>query len=128
MFRIKETMWANIFPLVIIGKFFLFASIISGLFFFIADEITTIVAFFKFCFFCPIKIFIPSFFNLSTFLFEFKSLPCTLNPFPFIIKESPLIPIPPIPTKWTISVFANSIFIYYIQYFLININPSILVI
>ena len=58
-----------------------------------------------------IKIFILSFFNLSIFLFKTKSLPWTLNPFPFIIKESPLIPIPPIPTKCTISVFANSIFI-----------------
>ena len=35
-------------PLLIIGIFFFLASINSGLFFFIADETTTIVAFFKF--------------------------------------------------------------------------------
>ena len=40
-----------ILPLVIMGKFFLFASIISGLFFLIAEEITTIVAFLTLFFF-----------------------------------------------------------------------------
>ena len=121
-------MCASISPLVIIGNFFLLASFISGLFFLIAEEITTIVAVLRFCFLCPINILIFSFFNLSIFLFKDKSLPCTLNPFPFIMRESPLIPIPPIPIKWIISVFANSIFIYNIYYFLINTNPSILII
>ena len=112
IFFIRDTICANILPLLIIGKFFLFASIISGLFFFIAEDTTTIVASLRFCFFCPIKILIFSFLSLSTFLFRLKSLPWTLKPLPFIIKESPLIPIPPIPTKWIISVFAISIFIY----------------
>ena len=114
IFFIRETIWANILPLVIIGSFFLLASMYSELFFFIAEEITAIVAFFKFCFFWPIKTFIFSFFNLSIFLFDDRSLPCTLNPLPFIIKESPLMPIPPMPMKWITSVFANSIFINYI--------------
>ena len=35
----------------------------------------TIVAFLRFCFFCPIKTFIFSFFSLSIFLFKDKSLP-----------------------------------------------------
>ena len=49
IFFVSETICASISPLVIIGKFFRIASIILGLFFFIAEETTTIVTSFKFC-------------------------------------------------------------------------------
>ena len=91
----------------------LVASINSGLFFFIADETTIIVALFIFCFLWPIEILILPFFNLSIFLLLEISLPWTLKPLPFIIKDKPLMPMPPIPTKWIISDLANLIFIYY---------------
>ena len=51
IFFIKETRFANIFPLLITGNFFLLASSNSGLLFFIAEEVTTIVTSFIFCFF-----------------------------------------------------------------------------
>ena len=77
--------------------------------FFIADETTTIVASFKFCRECPKKILIFSFFNLSTFLLYKISLPCTLNPLPLIISARPLIPMPPIPIKYTLFIELKSI-------------------
>ena len=45
------------------------------------------------------KTLIFDFINLSVFLLEIKSLPCTLKPMLSIIWAKPLIPIPPIPIK-----------------------------
>ena len=54
---------------------FSFVIFLFSLFFLIAEETTTIVAFLRFCFFCFIKTLILSFLSLSIFLFKDKSLP-----------------------------------------------------
>ena len=66
---------ASISARLTIGICFLFASIISGLFWFIAEEKTTAFTSFKLFLLCPIFTLIPISLNLFTFSLSLLSLP-----------------------------------------------------
>ena len=114
IFFLSDTIFANILALSKIGSFFPLAAFISKLFFLIAEDLTIIVAFEILLLLWPINILIPIFLQLSVFLFLEISLPWIAKPIIFIIWARPLIPMPPIPIKWMISLLPKLIF--FIEY------------
>ena len=83
------------------------AAITSELFFEIAELVTTTSAPVMFSARCPSKVMAPRFERRSVTLERFRSDPDTLNPRVSSTSAMPLIPIPPMPTKWILWIFAN---------------------
>ena len=95
---------ANISALLTIGIFFKLAANNSTLSSFIAEDITTILILIKFLASWPIFIFTPIFLKRSIFELLAISLPVILYPRLYKTSAIPLIPIPPIPTKWMVPI------------------------
>src|SRR3990172_2555016 len=91
----------------ITGICFSLAATTSTLSFFTADEMTTTCGEATFSARCPIKISPPSFLSRSVVSDAFMSEPETRYPRLSRTSAIPLMPIPPMPTKWICLIFLN---------------------